>query len=556
MHSETRTCTKCTHSFTLNENDFSFYEKMNVPPPKVCPECRFKMLALWRNETTLYSGRKCALCGKGVISMFNPKSPYTIYCHECFYSEKWDPRSYATTYDIAKPFLEQYKEFLLRVPKITTYLTTGGGTNVNSEYVNMAAGCKNCYLVFNTFPAEDCMYSRGLRDARDSSDVYFGSEIERSYEVVNVQQSSGIVYGQNMVGSVDSFFVYNGSGLLNCFGCVNLRNKSNYWFNEPVSHEEYTRRLDAIRGRYSKMEEMRKKFEDFALTFPHRENNNMKSVDSAGDYLFECKAVIDSFEANKSEDCRYVFSTKEVKDSMDMIGYGTKSERLLGAVGTGYSTNIIGSYGLENCQNVLYGFYMSNCHDCIACDSLENGKYAIFNKEYTKEEYETLRAHIVEELKSQDVYGLIMPPELAPFAYNETVGQDNFPMTKEEAIAMGFRWEDDIQITKGKETLAPENIPDYIGDVSDTITNEILKCIDCERNYKITSQELQFYKKMILPIPRKCFYCRHHDRIIRRGPYKFWDRTCARCGTGIITNYAPERAEIVYCEKCYQQEVI
>jgi hypothetical protein len=123
-------------------------------------------------------------------------------------------------------------------------------------------------------------------------------------------------------------------------------------------------------------------------------------------------------------------------------------------------------------------------------------------------------------------------------------------------LKAGFRWEDDIQMTKGKETLLPENIPDHIKDVQDSITNEILKCISCERNYKITAQELQFYKKMNLPIPRKCFYCRHHDRVIRRGPYKFWDRTCAHCNKAIVTNYAPERPEIVYCESCYQQEVI
>lgn len=83
----------------------------------------------------------------------------------------------------------------------------------------------------------------------------------------------------------------------------------------------------------------------------------------------------------------------------------------------------------------------------------------------------------------------------------------------------------------------------------------VLKCVDCDRNYKITEQELLFYRKMILPIPRKCFYCRHKDRIEKRGPYKFWNRNCDKCEKEIITNYSPERPEIVYCEKCYQQEV-
>ncbi len=553
---ETRNCTKCKHDFVLEDDDFSFYEKMKVPAPKVCPDCRFKMRALFRNETTLYSGRKCDLCGKGIVTMYNPKLPYKIYCYDCFYSEKWDPKEYATDYDYNRPFLEQMKEFLIKVPKITLYLSLGYGENINSEYVNMASGCKDCYLVFNTGPAEELMYSRGFRNGRDSSDLYFGFSVDRCYESINIQESSSVTHGQNIVGCVDCHFVINCSGLTNCFGCVNLRGKSNCFLNEQLTKEEYNKRVVEVMGSYEKMEEFKKEFEDFALKFPRRENNNLQSINSTGDYLSECKNVQNSFEIFQSEDCRYTFSSKLIKDSLGTIGYGTNSEKLLEVVATGYCSNTIGTYGAENCRNILYGFYTSNCQDCVACDALKNAKYSIFNKEYSKEEYEKLRDHIIKELTDQDLYGLIMPPELAPFAYNETVAQDNFPMTKEEVVALGFRWEDDVQMTKGKETLTSDKIPDNIKDVPDSITNEVLRCIQCDRNYKIIPQELLFYRKMNLPIPRKCFYCRHQNRIERRGPYKFWKRNCAHCDKEITTNYAPERPEIVYCESCYQKEVI
>ncbi len=204
----------------------------------------------------------------------------------------------------------------------------------------------------------------------------------------------------------------------------------------------------------------------------------------------------------------------------------------------------------------MYSFYIANCNDCIGCDAIKNCKYAIFNKEYDKNKYEELKNHIVKELTGLGIHGLMMPVEIAPFAYNESIAQDNFPLSKEEATSQGFRWEDDIQMTKGKETMKPEEINDNIKDVKDSITGEILKCISCERNYKITEQELLFYRKMNLPIPRQCFYCRHQDRIQRRGPYKFWDRKCDNCGKDIKTNYSPDRKEIIYCEKCYQDEVI
>ena len=142
--SDTRNCQNCKKDFSLTPDDFSFYEKMDVPAPNVCPDCRFKMRALFRNETTLYSGQKCGLCNKSIVTMYNPKSPYTIYCYDCFYSDKWDPRSYAKDFDFERPFIEQMKEFLISVPKIALYLSLGYGENVNSEYVNMASGCKNC----------------------------------------------------------------------------------------------------------------------------------------------------------------------------------------------------------------------------------------------------------------------------------------------------------------------------------------------------------------------------------------------------------------------------
>lgn len=551
-----KTCTKCNSQFFVDQDDQAFYGKMGVPVPNVCPDCRFMMRALFRNEMTLYSGRKCALCDKGVISMYNPKSPYTIYCYDCFYSEKWDPKSFAMDYDESRSFLDQMQEFLVKVPKINLGISTGDGINVNTEYANMASGCKNCYLVFNTSPADELLYSRGVKNGTFSSDIYFGVNFENCYDSINVQESAGVSWGQNVSGCVDSSLLFNTSGLTNCFGCVNLRNQSGYWFNEKLSSDEYSKRIKEIKGSYIKTEENKKKFYEFSKTLPRRANNNLKTLNSTGDYLTECKNVRDSFEVAHGEDCHYIFSSKFIKDSLGTTGYGTKSEKLLEVVATGYSSNVIGSYWAEHSSNILYGFYIANCQDCIGCDALKHGKYAIFNKEYSKEEYERLREIIIKELKEKDLYGLMMPPELAPFAYNETIGQDNMPLTKEEVLARGFRWEDDVQMTTGKETLLPENIPDHIKDVSDGITKEILKCVECERNYKITPQELLFYKKMVLSIPRKCFYCRHRDRIVRRGSFKFFDRKCSHCGKDTHTNLTTEVAPIMYCEQCYQQEVI
>lgn len=551
----TQECKKCKQSFVLDKDELGFYEKMKVPAPKVCPDCRFKMRAMFRNETTLYSGRKCGLCGRGIISMYNPKSPYIVYCNECFMGDKWDPFSYAKNYDFSKPFFEQLKELFISVPKATTYSSVSTGPNINSEYVNQAGGLKNSYLVFNSGPGEEIMYSRGMRNSRDSNDCYFGVSVENCYECVNVSNSSNIFWGKNTFNSFNSGLILNCRNINDCFACVNLQNKSHCFMNEQLTPEEYKKRMNEIMGSYSKMKEIQKKFDGFSLQFPRRENNNLKTVDCTGDYLFECKEVKNSFEAARAENCKNLFSSKDITDSIGTIGYGFKSEMLLETVATGYCSSAVGCYAVEGSQNVFYSFGIRNCKNCIGCSGLKNASYCILNKQYSKEEYEKTSEHIITELTKKEICGLFFPNELAPFAYNETIAQDNMPLTKAEALAQGFRWEDDIQKTEGKETIQLENIPDHIKDVTDSITSEILRCTDCNRNYKITAQELLFYRKMNISLPRKCFYCRHQDRIVRRGPYKFWNRNCAKCKKEIITNYAPERPEIVYCEKCYQQEV-
>lgn len=527
---------------------------MGVPVPTLCPECRFKRRALFRNEMTLYN-RKCDLCKKAIISMYNPKSPYTVYCHACYASEQWDPSSYGMDYDSSKPFFEQLGELLRRVPKNTTYTSAAVGPNINSEYTNVAGGNKNCYLVFNSASSEDTRYARGILNCKDSADLYFSIYLERCYEVVNVHRSHGVCWSQNASACVDSAFLYNCSGCTSCFGCVNLRNKSNYFFNEPLAKDEYKKRVSEVMGSYARIEEIKRQFDRFRLKFPHREHNNMKTVNSVGDYLFESKNLFHCFESIGSEDCKYTFSNKMTRDSYDITGYGYKAELLLECVAVGHTSRAIGCYGVVNSRNSAYCFSGENLEDCIGCDSIKHAKFCLLNRRYEEREYKEIRERIIKELRDKNLYGLSMPPEIAPFAYNETVAQDNLPLTKNEVLAQGFRWEDDIQMTKGKETFKPERIPDHIRDVPDTIVNEILACISCDRNYHIIEPELAFYKSMTLPIPRQCFFCRHRDRIRRRGPFKIFDRACARCNKAIKTTFAPERPETVYCERCYNAEV-
>lgn len=549
-------CKRCKQHFLLDSDDLGFYKKMKVPNPAVCPDCRFKMRAVFRNERTLYK-RVCDLCQESIITMYNPNSSYTVYCNSCWSSDKWDPYSYAMDYDFNQPFFEQLKELTVKVPKSATYSSVNTGPNINSDYANFAGGNKDGYLIFNSGPGnENCAYSRGLIGARDVYDTYYADVIENIYECVNIHNSNKVAYGQNIYDSIDSYFVLNCSDCQNCFGCVNLRHKSYYFFNEPLSREEWLRRVGEIMGSHHKIEEIKKKFQEFSLKFPRRSDNNLKIDNCTGDYIFESKNCHNCMELSNCEDMRNCFSVKRGTDCADMIGHCRGSELLYNGVGVGAGAqNVVCSWWAEVAQNVQYVFATRQSQDCIGTDGIKNGRYCILNKKYSKEEYEKIKNHIIGELEAKGEYGDFFPPDLGFFGYNETIGQDNLPMTKEEAISQGFRWEEDIKRTEGKETIKPENIPDNVKDVPDSILNEILACLECGNNYRLFGRELQFYRKMNLPIPRVCWNCRFTGRIKKRGSFKSFERACNKCGKGITSRYDPKRPEIVYCVECYQKEV-
>lgn len=102
-----------------------------------------------------------------------------------------------------------------------------------------------------------------------------------------------------------------------------------------------------------------------------------------------------------------------------------------------------------------------------------------------------------------------------------------------------------------------------IEDVSDDITKQILICEataplsgrQAGKSFKVIPQELRFYRKMKLPIPRRSPNKRHIDRLNARNPQTIWQRNCEKCAAEIQTTFAPERPEKVYCEACYLETI-
>ena len=149
-------------------------------------------------------------------------------------------------------------------------------------------------------------------------------------------------------------------------------------------------------------------------------------------------------------------------------------------------------------------------------------------------------------------WGQFFPIEISPFAYNETVAQEFFPLTKEKVFEKGWKWRDEETKIKGA-TL--EEIPDDIKDVDKSICSKVLSCEITGKQYKILPQELTFYKKLNLPVPRRCPDQRIKERIDMSTFMKYHERTCSKTGLPIKTIYGPKQAKIIYSEEAYLKEV-
>ena len=169
----------------------------------------------------------------------------------------------------------------------------------------------------------------------------------------------------------------------------------------------------------------------------------------------------------------------------------------------------------------------------------------------------------IRSMNYTDENGEFFPIELSPFAYNETIAQEYFPLTKEQALQQGYRWYDKPK-PEYTPTLQAKDIKDNIADIDDSILKEVIACANesnhiCQGSgvFRLIPDEYEFYHQHTLPIPRLCPDCRHHERIKQRNPMKLWHRKCMNipCPNEFETTYAPDRPEIVYCESCYNKEV-
>ena len=596
MQSETKQCQNCKKDFVIEPDDFAFYEKMKVPPPTWCPDCRLRRRITWRNEKTLYK-RKCDATGQLIFSAFAPDAPVKVYERDYWWSDNWDSLKYGKEIDFSRPFLTQVKELLHEVP----LPSRSAVNNINSDYYIGCRSVKNCYLVFHGNTDEDCLYSVGLDNSKNCADCLFVSDCELCYECFLVNKSYKLMCCVDCDNSQELILCQDCAGCSNCFGCAGLRNKNYHIFNKPYSKEEYKDKIKSFNlSSIDGLEKAKAEFNKFKLSVPVKYIHARHTSNVSGDYIYHAKETRNSFRVSNAENVRYcqnVVFPPGAKDCYDYSYPGDGVELIYEGLTVAIEASNIkfSAFVYTSVRNIEYSIFCHEAHNLFGCIGMRNKEYCILNKQYTKKEYEALVPKIKKHMDDMPYvdakgrvykYGVFFPPEFCPHGYNETIAQEYLPFTKKGAIEAGFSWRD-MTSKEYNHTMSWKDIPANLEGVKDSILKEVVLCRswdeegeekalehNCSKAFKITPEELAFYKRMNISLPQRCFNSRHFERTKLRNPVHLWHRKCmcdgstsspqannhphhsGKCPNEFETSYAPDRPEIVYCEQCYQAEVI
>ncbi len=537
--------------------------KYLIPTPTLCPACREQRRLAWRNERNIYRTTSHATW-KNILSIYSPDKPFKVFEKAEYLSDRWNALDYWREYDFSRSFFEQFDELLKDVPKMA--LTQENSEN--SDYTNRTWNVKDCYLSFITWESVNSHYIYWSMFTDDSLDCGYIMNSQLCYECLDAQKCHNLQFSQNCKNCSNSKFLLDCDSCDNCFGCVWLRNKSFCLYNEELSKERYQEEIAKIKITHATIPNIKTQLKEVWANMPVNFYIWTGNDNVSWNYINNSKNCIHCFDAwweSGMEDCKYCtdggFGMSNCMDSTHWAINYTYAYDCLGSMDwTVTMANIDCWWGTN------FSYYCSYCswiNNCFGCTGIRNAQFCILNKQYSQEEYEAIVPKIIENMIRGSEWWEFFPMNISPFGYNETVAMEYYPIERRDAInrvstdgKATFNWSTYENPRPEVSKIIPAaKLPADIEEIPDDILNWAIDCEVTGKPFRIIKQELEFYRKHSLPIPKRHPDQRHLDRISLRNPRILYDRKCDSCEIDIRTTYPPDWHEIVYCGKCYNEQL-
>lgn len=562
-----KTCKNCQEQFEVSKEEKDFLEKISpeingkkisVPEPTFCPECRQMRRMSYRNERKLYK-RKCDITGKDIFATFPQDSPFKVCDKDYWWSDEFDPMKFGKSYDLSKSFFEQFHELELSMPLPALRVEK----SENSDFNNDVGDCSNCYLCSRTHSCQNCLYTYRGNHSRDCVDCMQVVDSELLYNCLECVNCNSCKFCEFSINCTNSAFLFDCRSCTDCFLCSNLRNKQYYFLNKQLTREEYEKKLAEFdSGSYELIQKGLDFFKEIKNRAIYRNLTIVNSEGCTGDNIVDCKNCQSCFGLKFSEDSMHLWDVMRYKNSMDSYSGGRDSELIYETTAVAASYNVNFCLRVTESRNVSYSHFCRSSKNLFGCIGLNHKEFCILNKQYSEQEYYNLLEKIIGKMIIDGEYGEFFPSRFSPWAYNDTIANDFFPLAKDEALSRGFRWQE-----VDKKEYLPQTyvIPNNVMDISQSVLNEILACEctqdclahegkTCGKNFKINPLELAFYLKEKLPLPHHCPDCRYNARQKAKNPMKLQSTKCSNCQKDIQTTIANRKLK-VFCEECYEKAI-
>jgi hypothetical protein len=534
---QTKICAITSKEFSITQGDLDFYakisptfagQKFQIPTPTLCPEERQRRRLSFRNERNLYR-RTCDASGKQIISIYKPdpaasdgaSKPYKVYDQKIRRSDVRDPMDYGMNFDFSKTFMEQFGELMFEVPRCSIININ----SENSEYTNICANNKNCYIIIESSNNEDCMYSYWIQKSKDLIDCSMVNNSSICFQSNDLENCHKLFFSEYCRECSSSYFLKNCTNCNFCFWCHDIEWKQYRIFNKQSTKEELEQITKDFTKHILKTQEHNKNNEN------HKHIRNSNTITNS-DYIYDAENIHYSKEIH---DAKNVYYSKHVWfnswDCYDVDTVWYNSFLMYESINTA-----LDAYNNKFCMRCR-----SWCHDLLYCDNcdsssnlfwcigLRNKSYCIFNKQYTKDEYETTVAHIIAHMQNTGEWWEFFHPSLSPFGYNETVAQEYYPAHQvgTQFFASDIRTDKNLSLQEfwyhrsdyqapspvSDKVIQWKDLPTTITEVQDDILQYAIACEVTGKLFRLQPQELAFYHKHNIPLPRKHPDQRHLERL-------------------------------------------
>ena len=508
----TRTCRISGKEFIISDQEVALLEKLSpiiwgerflIPLPTISPEERYRAKLTFKNYFFLFRTVD-ALTGEAIISGHPPDTRLSVFSLPHWWSDSWDPLDYGIDYAPWRSIIDQISTIWQKVP--VPALDNAYRDLENSDFVNGCWPSKDCYLTSNSAYNEKCLYGWFIFKSQNILDANYITECENCSYSQHLWKCYNIHSGWDSSECRDARYVFSCYGCQNLLGCVWLKNQKYQILNTPCTAEEFEFTL----SRLGKDGKFRKDFEEkvqkLIQTIWLEPRTLTGSIDSTGDFCYDSKNAYECYNIGNCEDVLYITDSFHSYDSAHISLWWDTTRLSYDSIDVGL--NISNVYFSTTCwEGSLYNLYCHRCNNCqyiFGCSWLRNKQYCIFNKQYSKEEWESTVATIIRQMMDEWTWGELLSPEYASFAYNESLGVYFSPMNREEAMGKWFRWSDRVEVPpEGITKIIPwERLPENIREIPDDILNWAIQCTKTGKLFQIQPLELEMHRRFSTPISR------------------------------------------------------